>query len=370
MWSDRDEQRKDSPITDNWQDWEELMTSENKRGLLTRRAFGLMLSTAAVTSALPLRFARGETAMTLKLGHSLTRGSHYDVAAVAFAEALKAKSGGKIDVQIFPQSQLGGEVQMIQALRVGTQDLVVTSQPAVVNTVKEWQVFDIPYLFTDPAEANAILQSPVGAELLALTKQRGIQGLSWLSAIERDVFTTKRQVTKLSDLEGLKIRVVQSPGYIKGYQALGANPTPLPYSELYLALQQGVVDGGELSPELAVQDKFAELAHFYAISRVNHSPIVLLMSANVYEKLSPDLKTAVDGASAEAAKLHAAEYRRQYDAALQEVKNRGIVVSNIDTTSWAEKTRPVRDIVAADTPNGAEWLKKIEAARSARAAKL
>jgi tripartite ATP-independent transporter DctP family solute receptor len=338
--------------------------SENKLNHVTRRNFSLAATAAAIGAAMPLRFARGEAPISMKLGHALTRESHYHTAAVVFADTLKATTGGQIEIQVFPQSQLGGEVQMIQGLRVGTQDLVVTSQPAVVNTIKEWQIFDIPYLFNDRNDANALLQTPVGAELLALTQRHNIMGLSWLSVIERDVYTTKRPINKVADMEDLKIRVVQSPGYIKGYRALGANPTPLPYPELYLALQQGVVDAGETSPELLVQDKFVELTRYFANSRVNHSPIVLLMSSAAYKKLSADQQAAVAAASKEASKAHTAEYKRQYVKNLQVVKDRGVSISEIDIKPWIEKTKAVRDEVAVDTPNGADWLKKIDAARA------
>ena len=146
----------------------------------------------------------------LKLGHVLTPDSHYHAAAVAFTEALKSKTAGKVVVKIFPQGQLGGEVQEVQALRMGTQDVLVTSQAAVVNTIKEWQIFDVPYLFDSVDQANRALRSETGRKLLDLVDRQGMVGLSWLSVLERDVVSAKKPVMKLADLDGFKIRVIQS----------------------------------------------------------------------------------------------------------------------------------------------------------------
>jgi TRAP-type C4-dicarboxylate transport system substrate-binding protein len=154
----------------------------------------------------------------------------------------------------------------------------VTSQAAVVNTIKEWQIFDVPYLFDSVDQANRALRSETGRKLLDLVDRQGMVGLSWLSILERDVVSAKKPVMKLADLDGFKIRVMQSPGFVKAYKTLGANPVPLPYGQLYLALQQGVVDGAESSPELMIQDKFAEVSKHFVLSHVNHMPVALLMS--------------------------------------------------------------------------------------------
>jgi tripartite ATP-independent transporter DctP family solute receptor len=293
----------------------------------------------------------------LKLGHVLTADSHYQAAATAFAEAVKAKTNGKVTIKSFPQGQLGGEVQEVQALRLGTQDALVTSQAAVVNTIKEWQIFDVPYLFDSVGQANKALQSDTGRKLLDLVDRQGMVGLAWFSVLERDVVSAKKPVTKLSDLEGFKIRVIQSPGFVKAYKALGANPVPLPYSQLYLALQQGVVDGAESSPELMIQDKFAEVSKQFVLSHVNHMPVALLMSKSVFAKLDAETQAAIRAAAAEATAVHVASYRKQYDQALAELKTRGIEVSTpTDLKAWQAATDVAAKEIVADTPDGATWL--------------
>lgn len=164
-------------------------------------------------------------------------------------------------------------MQEVQALRMGTQDVLVTSQAAVVNTIKEWQIFDVPYLFDSVDQANRALRSETGRKLLDLVDRQGMVALSWLSVLERDVVSAKKPVMKLADLDGFKIRVIQSPGFVKAYKTLGANPVPLP---LWPTIPRPSARGrgwAESSPELMIQDKFAEVSKHFVLSHVNHMPV-------------------------------------------------------------------------------------------------
>lgn len=193
------------------------------------------LLAAGLSAALP---ASAQNKIVMKLGHTLAPDNHYELSARAFAKIVKEKTNGQIDIQIFPQSQLGGEVQMTQALRTGTQDLMISAQAAMVNTIKPWEIFDMPYLFSSIDDANRVLQGPVGQKFLDMMPSLNLVGLTWISALERNVFTGKKTISSLADMKDLKVRVIQSPGYIAGYKALGANPTPLPYNQLFLAVSQ------------------------------------------------------------------------------------------------------------------------------------
>ena len=192
--------------------------------------------------------------IVMKLGHTLAPDNHYQLTALEFAKAVKQKTNGKIEIQIFPQSQLGGEVQMTQALRTGTQDLMLSSQAAVVNTIKEWEIFDIPYLFDSVDDANRVLQGPVGKKFLDMMQPANMVGLTWISVGERNLFTAKKPVGSLADLKDFKVRVMQSPGYIAGYKALGANPTPLAYNQAFIP------NGAWLTPTQVLSARFAKLS--------------------------------------------------------------------------------------------------------------
>lgn len=303
--------------------------------------------------------ALAQDKVVMKLGHTLAPDNHYQLTAQVFAKEVAQRTHGRITIEIFPQSQLGGEVQMAQALRTGTQELMISAQAPIDNTIKQWQIFDIPYLFSNMDEANALLQGPVGRKYLDMMQPVNMVGLTWLAVGERNVFTTKRPINSLADMRDLKVRVMQSPGYIAGYKALGANPTPLAYNQLFLALSQGLVDGADTSPEEFIQDKFSEVAKHFYLTHVNYLPVVLAMSKSAWSKLPPgDQKIFMDSAKV-AAQFDLQEYKREYNAALAAMKQKGIQVAAPDTKSWIAATQPARDELIGQIPDGKALYQQI-----------
>jgi tripartite ATP-independent transporter DctP family solute receptor len=342
--------------------------------MTTISRFTYVFRTAAACSVLAVGMANIAVAqpasadkIVMKLGHTLAPNNHYQLTALEFAKSVSQKSNGKIEVQVFPQSQLGGEVQMTQALRTGTQELMISGQAAMVNTIKPWEIFDVPYLFSSVEDANQVLQGPVGKKFLDMMQPYNMVGLAWISVGERNLFTAKKTVTSLNDMKDVKVRVMQSPGYIAGYKALGANPTPLAYNQLFLALSQGLVDGADTSPEQFVQDKFSDVAKHYYITRVNYLPVVLAISKRAWTKLTPDLQKAVQESAQEAAQFDLKEYRKEYDDALAEMKKQGVEVAELDTKSWAAATQAARAEVLGKIPNGQALFQEITAARKSPA---
>jgi TRAP-type C4-dicarboxylate transport system substrate-binding protein len=187
---------------------------------------------------------------------------------------------------------------------------------------------------------------------------------------ERNLFTAKRPVNSLADMKDMKVRVMQSRGYIEGYKALGANPTPLPYNQLFLALSQGLVDGGDTSPEQFIQDKFSDVAKHYYLTHVNYLPVVLAMSKSAWTRLSPDEQKAFQAAAAVAAGYDMKEYKHEYDDALTTMRKNGTQVTEISTAPWAEATERARDGLLSGIPDGKALYQEIEAAdKSAVASK-
>lgn len=298
----------------------------------------------------------------LSLGHVLTEESHYHAAAVKFAEVLAEKSEGRIKVNIFPAGQLGGEVKQIQSLRTGTQDLVVTGEAPVENTSRDYTVFSFPYLFDSVAQANSILTGPIGREMLDLLDQYDIKGLDFISALERNVFTNGKRIETAEDMKGLKIRVIQGPGYVTTYEALGAQPTPMAYSELYMAMQNGTVDAAENSPDVFLQDRFVEVSKTYVLSKILYMPALILMSKSSFNALSPEDQALVTEASAEAA-VHATDfYVKGFDKAMTEIAARGIEIIEPDLASFRASRPEVHAKLLEVYPEAKPWLEKIQIA--------
>lgn len=331
--------------------------------VLVMAASGLVMAALSGSAG-----AQSSDKIIMKLGHTLAPSNHYQLTALEFAKAVSEKSKGKIEVQVFPQSQLGGEVQMTQALRTGTQEMMISGQAAMVNTIKQWEIFDIPYLFSSVDDANGVMQGPVGKKFMDMMLPYNMVGLAWISVGERNLFTGKKTIESLKDMKDLKVRVMQSPGYIAGYKALGANPTPLAYNQVFLALSQGLVDGADTSPEQFTQDKFSDVAKHYYITHVNYMPVVLAISKAAWSKLSPDLQKAMQDAANEAAQFDLKEYRKEYDEALALMKSQGVQVIEMDTKPWAAATEAVRGQLIAKVPDGAALFADINAARKANGA--
>ena len=213
-----------------------------------RAGRAVMVGTLLAAGVVVASFARADEPIVMKLGHTLAPDNHYQLTAQVFAKEVVQRTHGKVRIEIFPQSQLGGEVQMAQALRTGTQELMISAQAPIGNTIKQWQIFDTPYLFSSIEDANRVLQGPVGRKYLDMMPHGQHDRPDVAVGGRTQSVHAKKPVGSLGDMKDMKVRVMQSRGYIAGYKALGANPTPLPYNQLFLALSQGLVDGGDTSP--------------------------------------------------------------------------------------------------------------------------
>lgn len=315
---------------------------------------GLALGIAAMGSY-------AQEVVTLNLGHVLTPGSHYHAVAVKLAEVALAKSKGTLKIDIFPSGQLGGEVKMIQSARTGVLPLVVTGEPPLENTVKEYGIFSLPYLFHSVDEANGALQGPFGKHMLSYMDKYGLTGLGWISVLERNMYGTKK-IASLDDMKGTKIRVIQSPGYVKTYEALGAQPTPMAYSEVFMALQTGVVDAGEASPDQIIQDKFVEVTKFYNMIKIHYMPAVLLMSKSRFNALSSEHQAVIREAAAEAVKYGITVYKAGYQDGLKQMRAAGITIVEPDLKGFHKATEVIYEPLIKSIPDG---KKNVDAARAA-----
>lgn len=296
--------------------------------------------------------------IVMKIGHTLSLQSHYEKTAEYFADLVNKGTDGKVQVKTYPQSQLGGEVQMTEALRTGTQDMEITAQAPVVDTDKSFEVLSLPYLFDNIDQGNKVLQGPVGKEFLDQLSKYNMKGLAWMSVLERDVFARK-PITDLNSMKGMKIRVMQDPGYVNAYKALGANPTPMAYNELYMALQQGTVDGGDTSPDQMIQDKFFEVAKNFAITKVNYLPVAIVISDTTWNKLTPDEQKVVQDAANQAAQFDLKTYKQSYDDSIKELQQKGVKVTQVDTAAWKQAVQPFVQQEVKQIPDGPKLYQDI-----------
>ncbi|WP_134698717.1 TRAP transporter substrate-binding protein [Ammoniphilus sp. YIM 78166] len=317
---------------------------------------------APADTAKPAETAVPDKVVEMDIGFSEAPGRGHHQMAMKFAELVAQKSNGSIKINIFPGSQLGGDVKMIQSVRSGTQSFTITNTGNIASFLKEFQIFDAPYLFDDLDQANKILSGPVGRKFLDMLENNGIVGLGWLSATERNVFSNK-PINTADDLKGLKLRVLQAPGHIKSYEALSTQPTPMAYAEIYLSLQQGVIDGADTAPDQFLSEKFYEVTKYYNMTKVHYLPIFLTVSKIQFDKLNPNQQTAIKDAAKEALASNVVEYKNFYNAALEEIKKKGVTIVNTDMESMKKKSAAAVDAIVKGTPNGQQLLDDIMAAK-------
>jgi tripartite ATP-independent transporter DctP family solute receptor len=328
---------------------------------MQRKTLTRTLVALAACAVLPL--AAHAQALKLTLGHGAAPGNPRHEASVKFAEVLKAKTGGRIEVQVAPSAQLGDDAAMVTALRTGALDLSANSQGAVANAVPEYAAYGMPFLFTSPAAAFKLLDGPLGKELADRSAEKGLVLLgTWDNGI-RHMTNSKRPITKVEDMKGLKMRVPPDATLVDIMKALGAEAQQIKFAELYVALQQGVVDGQE-NPLVNIHaSKLYEVQKHLALTNHQFQMTPFLMSKRSWDKLSDADKKAVQEAAAEATALQRRLSKEADDKLLADLKAKGVQVTTPDAAAFQKATAEVDDKWTAG-PIGAYVKKVIAAARA------
>lgn len=303
----------------------------------------LMLASLAMVSVSMAAEIRDRN---IKVGIGLTADHPQGQAVSRFAELVGQKSGGKMKVKLYPGGALGNDVTMISALQGGTQEMVVpdTSTLVGIGGLKEFGVLNLPFLFNNGKEADAVLDGPFGQKLLAKLPEKGLIGFGFWENGFRQVTNSRRPINKAEDFAGLKIRVIQNPLFIDTFTSLGANGLPMPFPEVYTALETKTVDGQENPMATILASKFYEVQKHAVLSNHIYSVWALLMSKKFWDRLTPDEQKIITEAATEA-KDYERNTIRAYDAkALEELKAKGMQVTTLpeaETAKLREKTKPV-----------------------------
>lgn len=324
----------------------------NKTSLIRRTVLATAL--LAMTG-----FASAQT-IKLTLGHGAAPGNPRHEAAVKMAEVLKAKTNGRIEVQVAHSAQLGDDAAMVTALRTGALDMTANSQGAVSATVPEYAAYGMPFLFSSAAQAFKLLDGPLGKELADKTAAKGMIVLGYWDNGIRQITNSKRPITKVEDVKGLKLRVPPDATLVDIVQALGADAQQIKFSELYVALQQGVVDGQENPLSNIHASKLYEVQKYLALTNHQFQMTPFLMSKRTWDRLSDADRKAVQEAADEATALQRKLSADADEKLLADLKSKGVQVTTVDKNAFAKATAKVDDKWLA-TPIG-NYLKKVIAA--------
>jgi len=299
---------------------------------------------------------------TVKFATQNPKGHPIELGMVKFAEIVTAKTGGKIKINMFPGGVLGGDAPNISALQGGTLEMVVMNAGILASQEKEFAVFDFPFMFGNTKEADAVVDGPFGRMMFDKLDAKNIHGLAYWELGFRNITNSKRPLTKVEDIAGLKLRVIPNAINIDWVTALGANPTPLAFPEVYAALEQKAIDGQENPVTVIAANKFAEVQKFLAITNHQYNPQAVIVSKKLWDTLSNDEKKIFNDAAAEAGKYQRQVSREQSAQAVDALKKAGMQVTEFnaaETAKFREKMKPV--IAKHSAIVGAEVVAALEA---------
>jgi TRAP-type transport system periplasmic protein len=290
------------------------------------------------------------TDRTIKMSNGVNEDHPVGAGVKKMQEVLTAKSGGKLKLTAFWGGSAGGDLQATQALRAGTQEMVVTSSSPLVGIVKELGAFDLPFLFANEKEADAVLDGPAGAFFNKKLEEAGLVNLAYWENGFRNLTNSKRAVNKVEDFDGVKVRVMQNNIFLDTFKTLGTNAVPMAFGEVFTALETKTIDGQE-NPFVTINtSKFFEVQKYLSITRHAYTPFLVLYSKKMFDTLSKEEQAALREAAIEGQKVQRATIRAVDGKALAELKAKGMQVNEItpaEQKRMFEKVKPVYDKNAA-----------------------
>ena len=309
---------------------------------MSRNRFIGMVAVGAL-SALSMALAGTAVAQTtMKISISIAQNSHQGVGIDTFAKEIERRTNGRYKVQTFYSGALGAERESIEATQLGTQELTLTSTGPVPNFVPEVRILDVPFLFRDYAHARSVLDGPIGQEMLAKFDAKGLKALAWAENGFRHMTNSKRAINGPEDLKGLKIRTMENPVHIQAYKGFGINPTPMAFTEVFMALQQGTVDGQENPLSVITAAKFEQVQKYLSLTGHVYSPAVILMNKAKFDELTSADKQHFIDAAKEAAKANRARVDLDEKTAVADLRSKGMqVIDVVDRSKYQAALTPV-----------------------------
>lgn len=293
------------------------------------------------TAGLGQVMAQSFESRNLRFGHGMADNHPADMAAKQFAQQVSKATDGKTKISVIANQALGPDPQMLAALQGGVQEFYTGSALALLGQVKELGFQDVPFLFQSEAEAHTVFDGPVGDYLNQKLAAVGIHVLGWWENGFRHITNSRRPVQTLDDLKGLKLRTQPNPLTLDAFKALGANASPLAWSELFVALETKAFDGQENPIVLMNAQRFYEVQNFMTLSGHVYSPLIFAVSKKFWDSLTPQEQQIMTDAARQATKFQREQTAAQVDTALQNMKDNGMQISSFSQ----EDLQKIRELV-------------------------
>jgi tripartite ATP-independent transporter DctP family solute receptor len=309
-----------------------------------KRIFLKSLVVVAALAAAGTTFAQDIKERAIKFGLNGPETHPAAAGMKKFAELVQAKSGGKMKVNLFFGATLGSDQAITTSVQGGTVEMSVMNSGILASLAKELAIFDFPFLFANEKESDAIVDGPVGKKMHKLLEEKGVVGVAYWELGYRHITNSKRPLNKVEDIDGLKLRVIPNPINVDWVKALGANPTPMPFPEVYGGLESKAIDGQENPLTVIAANKFWEVQKHLAITNHQYNPQSVIFSKKVWDTLTPAEKKILEEAANEAAKYQREQSRAGMATALDAIKKGGMAVTELspaEAAKFREKVKPV-----------------------------
>lgn len=299
---------------------------------------------------------------TLRLAHHLPATSEQHIAATRFADLVGERSGGEITVEVLPAGQMGGQREIIESVQLGTLDMGYGESGLYSNYVPAFGILALPYLYNDPEHWQRVVMGDIGTAMAQrLEDETGLVIMNWIQAGYRDTYTTDLVITGPEDFVGLKIRVPESPVFVETFRALGAQPTPIPSPEIYTAMQTGVVQAMEGTPEVGYIQRIYEVAGHVNKTRHIFFDGSFVISSRFLESLSDEQRSIVSDAALEVAQMQRDEWGGKQDAWFTALAAEGIEIHEIDQQPFRDALAGLQDQFAEQS----DAMEELQAIRDA-----
>lgn len=308
-------------------------------------ALGLLIGAVLTTGIFSLLVRGGGEAgagvRVLKLAHSLPPAAPVHKGMEYMARRAAELSGGRLEIQVFPSGQLGSETETIEQLQRGALAMVKTSTSPMEGFNPVFGVYSLPYLFRDAAHYWKVLEGEIGEEMLLKGLEVGIRGLCYYDSGARSFYTIDKPVLTPADLEGMKIRVMRSKTAMDMIETMGGSPTPIPFGELYTALQQGIVDGAENNAPSMWDTRHWEVAKHYSLDEHARIPDVIIVSEKIWQTLSPQEQAWLKQAADESVPYQREVWRAYVEECMENLRREGVTIYEPDKGPFEEAVAPM-----------------------------
>ncbi len=286
-------------------------------------------------AAVVLSFGAAQAQTHLRFADTLSASDTHNEAARRMADTLKTKTGGKLTMSVHPAGELGNDSAILEGVRLGSIDIGLTGNPFFTQFAPRLNVLDLPYLFRDAAHAHQVMDGPIGAELLKDLERNRLKGLAFWEIGFRHITNSKLPIRTPDDLKGLKIRTTPNKAHLEAFRLWGANPVPMAFTELYLALQTGTVDAQENPINNIYANRMYEVQKHLSLTRHAYTASIVAMNLAKFNALPPELQQALLDAAREAGRYQRELNSRQEGENLDKIKAAGLqVVENIDVAPF------------------------------------